>query len=259
MRALGLARADISLPEVRLSRFKDFHPAIGAQRGRVALLTGCATEIFDADTLNAAIKTLTHCGFAVLVPAAQTCCGALHRHAGDLDNAERLSQENSRAFAIDDLDAVITVASGCGAHLREHTRLPVRDVSDFLHEAWPETLQPAPLAKRAVVQDPCTLRNALHSAEAPYALLRRIPGLQLAPLAGNKMCCGGAGDYMLRQPAMADALRAPKIEALSEAGADLLLTSNIGCALHLRAGIVQAGLTVEVLHPVTLLARQLPD
>jgi glycolate oxidase iron-sulfur subunit len=35
------------------------------------------------------------------------------------------------------------------------------------------------------------------------------------------------------------------------------VTTNTGCALHLTAGVREAGLSIEVLHPVELIARQM--
>ena len=35
------------------------------------------------------------------------------------------------------------------------------------------------------------------------------------------------------------------------------MTSNPGCALHLRAGIKAAGLNIPVMHPIELLVKQL--
>ena len=49
------------------------------------------------------------------------------------------------------------------------------------------------------------------------------------------------------------------LEQLREQAPDYLLSSNIGCALHLAEGAKKAGVQLEVLHPVELLARQLPD
>lgn len=259
LRLLGLARADAALPALETVRLKNFYPATGARQGQVGLFTGCATAVFDRITLNAAAKALTRCGFDVHVPRAQACCGSLHQHAGELETAQRLIAANRKAFTTLHLDAVVTVASGCGAQLAEKSELPVRDISDFLVGAWRENLTLEPLAKTAAVHNPCTLRNVLHRAEAPYALLRRIPQFKASPLPRNEVCCGGAGEYILNQAAMADALRSPKLAALANGSPDMLLTSNIGCALHLRAGVVQAGLEMEVLHPVTLIARQLPD
>ncbi|MFQ5488267.1 MAG: heterodisulfide reductase-related iron-sulfur binding cluster, partial [Gammaproteobacteria bacterium] len=114
-----------------------------------------------------------------------------------------------------------------------------------------------PLNGSAVLHDPCSLRHVLKGSDAVQQLLRRIPQLELIPLADNHLCCGAAGDYMLQQPAMADALLADKIESLRRLDARLLLTANIGCSLHLRRGIREAGLDIEVLHPVQLLARQI--
>jgi glycolate oxidase iron-sulfur subunit len=88
-------------------------------------------------------------------------------------------------------------------------------------------------------------------------LLTRIPDLSSAALAGNDQCCGAAGIYFLSQPEMADALRADKLAAIRDAAPQFLVTSNIGCALFLAEALKSLGLTIEVLHPVSLLARQL--
>ena len=46
-----------------------------------------------------------------------------------------------------------------------------------------------------------------------------------------------------------------RIEDLKQCGAEVLATANPGCNLQWRAGILQAGLAVEVLHPLELLDR----
>jgi glycolate oxidase iron-sulfur subunit len=107
------------------------------------------------------------------------------------------------------------------------------------------------------VHEPCTLRNVLHGAPAAYALLRRVPGLEVEPLPGNERGCGAAGTYFLSQPENADRLREPKIAALRALAPRYLATTNVGCALHLAAGAREAGLDVEVVHPVQILDRQM--
>ena len=107
-----------------------------------------------------------------------------------------------------------------------------------------------------LVHEPCSHRHLLGGNGAVYRLLRRIPGLDVQPLAGNQTCCGAAGTYLLQQPAMAGALLADKLAAIAAAAPDLIVTTNPGCALHLIAGVCEAGLAVEVCHPVELLARQ---
>jgi glycolate oxidase iron-sulfur subunit len=52
-------------------------------------------------------------------------------------------------------------------------------------------------------------------------------------------------------------LRAPKIDHLKRLAPDILATSNPGCASFLAAGMREAGLTIEIMHPVVLLEKQL--
>ncbi|MES9843802.1 MAG: heterodisulfide reductase-related iron-sulfur binding cluster, partial [Candidatus Sedimenticola sp. 6PFRAG5] len=66
-------------------------------------------------------------------------------------------------------------------------------------------------------------------------------------------CCGGAGTYMLSQPEMADSLRSPLIDSISSSEPDFVVTSNTGCALHLRAGLEQADSSIPVIHPAELI------
>jgi len=76
-----------------------------------------------------------------------------------------------------------------------------------------------------------------------------------------RRCRDLPGTYFLDQPEMAQALLHDKLAAVEASGARYLATSNIGCAMHIAAGLCRGaqepGSEVEVLHPVTLLARQM--
>jgi glycolate oxidase iron-sulfur subunit len=269
LRGLRLDRLDSLLPAQAGApvRRPEYYPPLGRELGRVALFAGCMTDVFTPDTLNASIRLLTLAGYGVHLPAGQGCCGALHLHAGELTQAAALARRNLTAFNALRLDAVLYTASGCGATLREYGLLPaqaaavftapVLDVTRFLADLdWPADITFAPLHRRAAVQDACLQRNVLRDVTPPYRLLKRIPGLEIVPLPGNEYCCGAAGAYMLEQPELSDELRADKLAALRGSAAEMLVSSNIGCALHLAAGLRLAGQDVEVLHPAVLLERQ---
>jgi glycolate oxidase iron-sulfur subunit len=97
----------------------------------------------------------------------------------------------------------------------------------------------------------------LRSGADVLQLLQQIPELTLLPLPENDICCGGAGLYPLTEPEMARELRDAKIAHLRNLAPDVIVTSNLGCALQFRAGIRAAGLQIEVVHPVTLLAQRI--
>jgi glycolate oxidase iron-sulfur subunit len=56
---------------------------------------------------------------------------------------------------------------------------------------------------------------------------------------------------------MADRLLDIRLDQLAALRPRFLATTNVGCALHFKAGLERRGLDIEVVHPATLLARQL--
>lgn len=255
---LGLREVFKSLPATsRQYRWKTIYRVPGA-RDEIALFLGCVTNTLDAETLASSIFALNRLGYTVHVPPTQTCCGGLHRQTGDVAGAETLEQRNLETFNGFDGMPVLAVASGCGARLLEYMPQRVQDINVFLAQAsgW-ENISIQPLKAKIAVQEPCTLRNALKAKGAQQALLQRIPGADIVNLPGNSQCCGGAGTYMLTQPEMANRLRDDKIAAYKTLKSDLMVTANIGCALHLAQGMHDAGDPARVMHPVTLLARQM--
>ena len=233
----------------------------------VALFQGCASSVFDQQTLTATRRLLESLGYRVNIPRQQGCCGALHQHNGDPDTASRLAERNLRAFCTDD-EPILVTASGCTAQLKQYDKLSdqvaahgfadrVNDVLHFLCQHHGSQLEFRPLNGTVALHIPCTHRNALKQEQSILEVLAWIPGMEVIVVNRRGGCCGAAGSYMLSQPELSDRLRSPLIDTLVQTGAKLLLTTNIGCAIHLQAGVKERGLEIDVLHPVVLLDRLL--
>ncbi len=254
------------LPQTSLA---PIYPAQIKPRGRIALFTGCLAQLTEQQILLSAIRLLTCLGYEVHVPPNQGCCGAIHLHDGQSEKAAEFMRNNIQAFP-DGTDTIIGAASGCTATLCEYAKYlddaesarifsgRVMDIHQFLATiAWPPEISFRPLAKRIAVHNPCTLTNVLRQEDKPYALLALLPGAEIISLPENAFCCGAAGTYHLTQTRIADQLRTPKIAHLKRLAPDILVSSNSGCAMFLAAGIREAGLAIEVIHPVVLLERQI--
>ena len=74
-------------------------PAEGEQRYRVALMAGCIANVCFARLNEATVRVLQKNGCEVVIPGGQTCCGALHVHAGIRDEARKLARRNIDARA----------------------------------------------------------------------------------------------------------------------------------------------------------------
>src|SRR5262245_54813041 len=95
-----------------------FLPA-GTPRARVGFFTSCVMDVMFPRVNQEAVRLLVLAGCRVEVPAAQTCCGALHAQAGLRREAKTLAERNVSAFSGAGLDFVVNDSAGCGAALRE--------------------------------------------------------------------------------------------------------------------------------------------
>lgn len=235
-------------------------------RREAALFLGCIARPFDTETRRAAISVLEKLGVTVRIPRGQTCCGALDLHNGRPVLARRAAKRNISAFAATPAVDCISTASGCGATLMEYGALEaesgakfaqrVRDINGYvaaLLERQEQTLRP--VRQTVLLHTPCTLANVVKDAEAPLRLLQRIPGLDVVRMPLG--CCGAAGSYMLSEPETADRLVSGLVERARTLMPAAIATSNIGCALHIRAALSAAGLAIPVKHPVALIDAQL--
>jgi glycolate oxidase iron-sulfur subunit len=233
-------------------------PAVGDERGTVALLSGCVQDRWFRRTNLATIRVLARDGWRVVVPRGQTCCGALAAHNGHLGTARKLARRNARSFA--GVDHVVVNAAGCGAHMAsydelvEGTTLPVRDVMSFLFEEGLRE-QPGSLTTRTLVayHDACHALRVQGIWKEPRSLLGAIGNLDLVEIPNGDRCCGAAGIYNVTEPEMSSRLMREKAEAVVSTGAAVVASGNPGCTMQIAAGLRDLGNSIEVVHPIELL------
>ncbi len=216
---------------------------------RVALVAGCVQSVVFGDVNAATARVLAADGFDVHVPRAQGCCGALHAHAGRLD--EGVARAHDLEHALEGYDVIVTNAAGCGSHLKDHGTARVVDVSELLAEApAPAERQPLPIS--VAFQDSCHLKHAQRIAAEPRDALRAIPGLSIVEPAEQDLCCGSAGIYNLVQPRAATELGDRKADCVAATGADAYASGNPGCLVQVTAALRRAAHPLPAFHPIEL-------
>ena len=247
-------------------RLPEILAAQGKRRARVALFTGCASDVFFRPTNWATARVLQQNGCDVLVPQNQGCCGAIHWHAGASDPARQFADKNIAEFGRWDVDAIVTNVAGCGAMLKDYGHhwldgqqadrsqfaAKVKDIHEFLAVLGPVT-PTGEIKLKATYHDACHLAHAQKVRKAPRKLLALIPGLELRELPESELCCGAAGTYNLTQPEMADRLGRRKLENILSTGAEAVITANAGCILQIASQARQQGHYLRLFHPIDLL------
>lgn len=262
-----LYQLQASLPPIPPRRFSNrssrTFPAVVPRHGTVMLFTGCVMDHLYPDVHAATVRVLRWHGYDVVIPTEQTCCGALHAHAGDDMSVRNLAQENCAVFSTQSVDTIVVNAAGCGAQIKEYPRIlsddesipiPVEDITEFLFNRGLRTAEANP-AMKIVYDEPCHLIHAQGVSKEPKALLRSIPGVELLALKEADKCCGGAGSYVITQTNMSQELLKRKMRLIEASGADCVITANPGCQIQLDWGVKQYELNTKVLHIVELLDR----
>ena len=242
--------------------------AEGDRRYRVALMAGCIANVSFARLNEATVRVLRKNGCEVVIPAGQTCCGALHVHSGLAEDARRLARRNIDALLDGGFDAILTNAAGCGSTLKEYHELlahdtayaerarefsrRMQDVTEFLAslELNPN-LGEVPVT--ATYQDSCHLAHGQRVRTQPRKLIRAVPGLTFKEMPLSDLCCGSAGIYNVVHNEMAAAILEKKMASVKVTGADVIVTANPGCMLQLRAGARLHGNGQRVAHVIEIL------
>ena len=234
-------------------------PPLTAQLFRGCVMQGLFSHIHDAT-----IRTLAVNEYRVREVPGQLCCGALHAHAGLIDEARALARANVAAFG-DGEEPIVVNSAGCGALMKEYGRLlgdvraerfseRVRDVTELLAGSGMKgPVAGAPLDLHVAYDPPCHLLHAQGVAVQPLTLFAAIPVLELVPVPGAAECCGSAGLFTLLEPEMSRAVLKTKIDRLREATPQVVATGNPGCLMQIGAGLAAAGIAARARHPVELL------
>lgn len=244
----------------------------GQAKMKVGFFVGCASNVFGGRMVETIVRYLAGRGVEVHLPPA-SCCGQPHHSAGDDEEARRLARANLASIFAGDYDYIVTDCSTC-AHALNH-------YDDFLGVDTPEAGQARPLLgkvleintlvrdhlgleinrlkagpeTRVTVHDPCHAVRGLGVRDAPRDILKAIPGVELVEMAGADSCCGGAGSYSFSHPEMSGRIATDKVNNIKVTQASTLAVSCPACNLQLGAGLRRAGLAVNVIHPVELLAH----
>ncbi|MBU8878046.1 (Fe-S)-binding protein [Bacillus sp. FJAT-29790] len=265
-----LVNMEAIMPEVKEPVKKKYKnqsviKARGETKKEVSLLTGCIMDVMFSDINQSTINVLTRNGNDVKIPQNQTCCGALHVHAGDREMGRKLAKQNIEAFH--DAEKVVVNAAGCGCMMQEYAELfreepewrakaeefskKVVDISKHLHDTGYDK-PGAELNTRITYHDACHLAHGQGVRQEPRDILLDIPGVEMVHMPNADRCCGSAGIYNITNPEMADAVLESKMENVPD-DVEMISMGNPGCMLQMAVGVQKYGRNQKIVHTVQLL------
>jgi L-lactate dehydrogenase complex protein LldF len=237
----------------------------GGPGKKILFFQGCLVKYFFSDVRESVIRSLTHFGYRVVIPADQACCGAPSLHLGDMKMVRSLAAVNIGVFERENPDAILTICpTGNSVLKNDYPRIDDRagrwqdkifDFTDFL-ASRDDLPRAARENLRVYYHAPCHYLSELKLGERPRKLLETI-GYELAAAREPSTCCGFCGVFSVKNPEIAAHLWKRKKEEILESGAGIVATDCPGCLLQLRAGLKKERTPVRSYHTAELLADTL--
>jgi L-lactate dehydrogenase complex protein LldE len=234
-----------------------------ASRPVVQLLPTCLVNEFSPDAGMAVARVLERLGFDVSVPAGLTCCGQPAYNAGFHKEAQQVARHTLGALAATDGPIVIPSGSCADMVIHQYAELfaddpptaalargvaaRCREFSQFVVEHGGEAVA-ARLSARVAYHPSCHLLRGLGVRTAPQALVGSIVGVDAVAVRDQEECCGFGGLFSVKNADISGSMLDRKLSAIVEAGADRLVSCDLGCLLHLEGGLRRRGSTIKVQH-----------
>ena len=231
---------------------------------KVLLIAGCVQPSL-APNINHSIKNiLSKLNVDVLETSQAHCCGALDQHLAASSDAMKKVKRNIDIWTQkleSGFDSIISSASGCGVMVKDYPKLfkssdpyfqkalfvssKTKDIAEFLATKDLSALHLSEI--NVTYHEPCTMQHGQELSGLVESILSQF-GYIKKTVKDSHICCGSAGAYSIFESKISNQLRNNKIENLNASQPNMIVTSNIGCLMHL-----QKGSSIPVKHWVELL------
>ena len=229
----------------------------GQRPRRAALFISCISDLAAPGPARAVVEVLEAMGVEVDVPAGQTCCGQPALNSGYPDEARALVRHWLEVFA--PYDVVVTPSGSCVAMLHHHVErlcAPTPAERALVARTYEFTQFVAAfgadldlfLEATVTYHDSCHMARSLGERRSPREVLGRIEGLRLVEMTDCDTCCGFGGTFAAKFSDVSVAMADTKLDNAQTTEADLLVSADPGCLMHLQGRARAAGRPLVTRH-----------
>ena len=246
-----------------------------AQRDEVhaSLFVTCIVDQLYPQVGVSTVRVLRRHGVAVDFPEDQTCCGQPLYNGGFTQLARQLARRVLQSFSLSDY--VVVPSGSCAAMLKvfypelfsgdpamekQAAQLAdkVYEFSEFLVKVLNVEDVGSHFPAEATYHSGCHLLREMEVRQEPLELLGQVEGLEVVPLPQAETCCGFGGAFSVKYPHISQGMMDDKVNNVLSTGADLLISCDMSCLMHIGGGLSRQGHQVDVRHIAEIL-EGIPD
>jgi iron-sulfur cluster protein len=270
------------------TRKNEYSLGSGQQRGlnlTVCYFAGCMTDRLYPEMGEAVMKVLEAAGVRVIFPQQQSCCGLIALNSGDRRDGLAMAKQTitmlERALEENRADYILSASTSCVVTIvQDYLKL----FEDTHEETWLKRTQAlmekvvdfTSFMQRVVLpgnvtlamrrpdpdtiityHDSCQSCNCLGLRSEARTILRQALDVEIHEMPQSDVCCGFGGSTSIEHQSVSERLLKNKLKNAESTGANILVSDNPGCLMHLRGGVDVSGRRIRVMHLAQLLAEHL--
>src|SRR5690606_9805023 len=228
----------------------------------VSLFIPCFIDQLYPETGMNMVRILERLGCNVQYPKKQTCCGQPACNAGFQDEARAVAKKFCNDFS-QNSDYIVGPSGSCVGyithqyeHLLQHAGVynynsikgRVFEFTDFVVNKLGVQKINARLQAKATYHDGCASLRECGIKQAPRTLLQNVEGLELVEMKECETCCGFGGTFSVKFEPISIGMAKNKVDSALAAGAELIISADASCLMHLDAYIESNNIPLRTMH-----------
>ena len=215
------------------------------------------------------VKVLEKAGCTVWYNQNQTCCGQAAYNAGFWSEAKDVCKKLLTDFG--GSDYIVAPSASCVGFVRNYYKTlftksslqqqkvhgiekRIFEFSEFLIKILGVDDFGATLHAKATYHNSCAALRECHVKAEPKQLLSKVHGLEMIDMAENETCCGFGGTFSVKMEPISVAMGNNKITNALATEAEILISTDMSCLMHLDGIIKNKNANMQVMHLADVLA-----
>jgi L-lactate dehydrogenase complex protein LldE len=239
---------------------------------QVDLFIPCFIDQLFPDTGFNMVKVLEKAGCTVHYNPEQTCCGQPAFNAGYWDKTEDVSKKFITDFSQTDRP-IVAPSGSCVGLVRnsygemfdntpyhnycKQVKRNLYEFSEFMVNVLKVTDLGGTLSAKVTYHDACAALRECNIKSQPRQLLEAVKGVEIVEMAEAETCCGFGGTFSTKFEAISTGMADQKGNSILETGADIVVSTDYSCLMHLQAYFNKQKMPIKVMHLADLLAASI--
>ena len=221
----------------------------------------------------ASLHLLESLGCTVSYPEGQTCCGQPLLNAGHTCELKGVAENFIHNFS--GSDPIVCPSASCVSMVRNHYAHaginteglpPVFELCEFLTQELKVESLPTSFTEKIGIHYGChgvrelglseasELLNPQMRPDTVRGLLETIPGISIVERERKDECCGFGGMFCVSESDVSASMGQQLLDEFIQAGAEVIVSADMSCLMHLDGMIQQQQLPIRVAHIAQVLA-----